>query len=68
MPQPTMPRKTLTSDELADRWCVTRSTVSRWRMKGIGPPYLKLGKNAKSRVVYLLRDIEAYETKYRVGQ
>jgi hypothetical protein len=55
----------LTSDELAERWRVTRFTVRRWRMEGNGPPYLKLGAGAKSRVLYLLKDIEDWESSHK---
>jgi len=55
----------LTSDELAERWRVTRFTVRRWRMEGNGPPYLKLGAGAKSKVLYLLKDIEDWESSHK---
>lgn len=59
------PQQMLTSDELASRWRVSRFTVRRWRMTGEGPPYIKLGAGAKSRVIYLLQDIEDWEASHR---
>ena len=56
---------TLTSEDLAKRWHVTRLTLARWRMEGSGPPYVKLGAGAQSRVIYLLQDIEAWERDHR---
>lgn len=29
--------------QLANRWCVSKATLERWRSEGIGPQYLKLG-------------------------
>ena len=57
--------QTLTSDELSRRWHVTRVTLARWRMEGSGPPYVKLGAGAQSRVIYMLQDIEAWERDHR---
>lgn len=58
----------LTTEELAERWRVATITIRRWRMDGSGPPYVKLGAGAKSRVVYLLKDIEEWETTHRSTQ
>ena len=43
--------------ELARRWRMSQRTLERWRWQGIGPAYLKLGM----RVVYQMKDIEAFE-------
>ena len=44
---------------LASRWggAITTSTLAKWRMRGEGPRFLKLG----SRVLYALDEIEAWE-------
>ncbi|WP_412507300.1 helix-turn-helix transcriptional regulator [Roseovarius sp. SYSU LYC5161] len=42
---------------LARRWHVSPRTLERWRWKGDGPAYLKIG----GRVVYRLADVETYE-------
>jgi predicted site-specific integrase-resolvase len=42
---------------LAERWCVSETTLERWRSLGIGPVFLKL----HGRIVYREEDIQAYE-------
>ncbi len=43
--------------ELADRWNISHRTLVRWRGRGEGPAFLKIG----GRVVYRLEDVEAFE-------
>lgn len=43
--------------ELSRRWRLSPRTLERWRYRGTGPQYLKVG----GRVVYRLDDIEAFE-------
>ena len=43
--------------ELSRRWRLSPRTLERWRYRGTGPRYLKVG----GRVVYRLDDIEAFE-------
>lgn len=50
---------TLSPEELADRWKVSEQTLAQWRWIGRTPFFLKMGK----KVVYRLKDIEAYEEK-----
>ena len=38
------PDRVLTSDEAATRLGSSRSTLSKWRMRGYGPPHVKLGR------------------------
>lgn len=52
--------KHLNQAELADRWGVSQRTLERWRAIGWGPCFLKMG----GRVVYRLKDIEAYEIQH----
>ena len=47
----------LNQSRLASRWTLSPRTLERWRWKGEGPAYLKLG----GRVVYRIEDILAYE-------
>jgi hypothetical protein len=49
--------KHLNQVHLARRWNLSERTLERWRWKGIGLPYLKVG----GRVVYRLEDVEAFE-------
>lgn len=49
----------LTSMQLSQRWCISSSTLERWRWLGVGLPYIKVG----GRIRYRLADIKAYEQK-----
>lgn len=42
---------------LARRWGLSTRTLERWRVRGVGPVYLKLN----GRVVYRTEDIQAFE-------
>jgi predicted site-specific integrase-resolvase len=46
---------------LARRWGVSTRSLERWRVRGIGPVYLKLN----GRVIYRLQDVEAFEAACR---
>jgi hypothetical protein len=50
-------RELLTEKMLADRWACSVARLQRWRTVGEGPPYLKI----VGKVLYRLKDIEAYE-------
>lgn len=54
---PMASRTFLTEAELARRWLHSPRSLQRWRRRGEGPAYLRLGR----RVVYRLVDVEAYE-------
>ena len=43
--------------ELARRWKISSRTLERWRWRGQGPRFLKIG----GRVLYRLEDIENFE-------
>ena len=45
--------------DLAKHWNISERTLEHWRMKGIGPLFLKLGK----RVVYRVEDVRDYEAQ-----
>jgi predicted site-specific integrase-resolvase len=51
----------LNQARLADRWQISPRTLERWRWKGEGPAFVKIG----GRVVYRLDDILAFETARR---
>ena len=50
-------RQLLTETMLADRWVCSVARLQRWRTVGEGPQYLKI----VGKVLYRLKDIEAYE-------
>jgi hypothetical protein len=54
-----MTLKHLSQVELAARWNLSPRTLERWRWRGEGPRFLKLG----GRVAYRLSDIELFEQK-----
>ena len=45
--------------ELSRRWRLSPRTLERWRYRGTGPQFLKVG----GRVVYRLEDIETFEAE-----
>lgn len=47
--------------ELAARWKITEQCLKTWRWKQIGPPYVKIGTQKCSRILYKLTDIEKFE-------
>ena len=50
-------KRTLTDVEVARRLGVSRFTVRSWRLKGVGPRFLKLGRAVR----YRPQDIDDYE-------
>ncbi len=54
--------KLLTSDDLAKRWSLNPLTPAQWRVRGVGPRYVKLGRKVR----YRLEEIEEYERKHLV--
>jgi len=54
--------KTLTPNELADRWRVTEAALRKWRSAGVGPPWFKLGKQTRNAPVrYPLEGVLKFE-------
>ena len=47
----------LTDVEVAERLGVSRFTVRSWRLKGVGPRFLKMGRAVR----YRSRDVDEYE-------
>ena len=51
------PNRTLTDVEVAERLGVSRFTVRSWRLKGVGPKFLKMGRAVR----YRSQDVDEYE-------
>ena len=49
--------RTLTDVEVAERLGVSRFTVRSWRLKGVGPRFLKMGRAVR----YRSQDVDEYE-------
>jgi excisionase family DNA binding protein len=56
-------RRTLTDIEVATRLGVSRFTVRSWRLKGVGPRFLKMGRAVR----YRLEDVQEYEQRVLVN-
>lgn len=50
-------KATLTDIEVANRLGVSRFTVRSWRLKGVGPRFLKMGRAVR----YRPQDVDDYE-------
>ncbi len=50
-------KTTLTDVEVANRLGVSRFTVRSWRLKGVGPRFLKMGRAVR----YRPQDVDDYE-------
>jgi excisionase family DNA binding protein len=50
-------KRTLTDVEVAARLGVSRFTVRSWRLKGLGPRFLKMGRAVR----YRSQDVDEYE-------
>ncbi len=50
--------KLLTTDELAERWHMTRYALAMMRMRGTGPAFLKI---SHKKVLYKEADVVAFE-------
>ncbi len=50
-------KRTLTDVEVAARLGVSRFTVRSWRLKGLGPRFLKMGRAVR----YRSQDVDQYE-------
>lgn len=47
----------LTQRELSRRWRLSPRTLEGWRLKGVGPTYVRIG----SRVIYPLEGVRKFE-------
>ncbi len=50
-------KRTLTDIEVASRLGVSRFTMRSWRLKGVGPRFLKMGRAVR----YRPQDVDEYE-------
>lgn len=58
------PATYLSQEQLARRWGISSRSLERWRTRGCGPAFLKIG----GQVRYRQDDIEAYERAQRRGR
>ena len=67
LPHPTANPKEacLFTKEAAAYLRVSPRTLERWRIEGGGPTYEKLGPGPRARVLYRLRDLDAWRARYR---
>jgi predicted DNA-binding transcriptional regulator AlpA len=56
----------LTEKEVSHLTGLALSTLRHWRLKRVGPPYLKLGCARKGPVRYALHDVVAWAEGFRV--
>ena len=54
----TTPTELLTPEQVADLLKVSTGTLENWRVKGDGPPFVKLGHKRRSPVRYRRKDVE----------
>jgi predicted DNA-binding transcriptional regulator AlpA len=59
----TVEKRTLTDIEVAARLGVSRFTVRSWRLKGVGPRFLKMGRAVR----YRPEDVQEYEQRVLVN-
>lgn len=55
--------KLLTPQQLAERWNINVGTLKNWRIKGKGLPFLKMGEEKRSRIMYRESDVIEFERK-----
>lgn len=55
-------KRILTDVEVAERLGVSRFTVRSWRLKGVGPRFLKMGRAVR----YRSEDVDEYERQVLV--
>ena len=56
----------LTTKEAAVYLGLSDQTLANWRVRGLGPVYLRLGSPGRPRIVYLVEDLDAYLRANRV--
>lgn len=50
----------LTPAEVADMLHLKEPTLEKWRMEERGPPFIRLGRGGRARVLYKLEDVVAW--------
>lgn len=58
-------KEMITTEELAERWGMTRDHMEVKRMRGEGPPWIKLGDGSTAPVRYRMVDVLAYEQAHQ---
>ena len=53
----------LTTEEAAIYLGLSPQTLANWRVRGLGPVYLRLGSPGRPRIVYLPEDLDAFRVK-----
>ena len=56
----------LTTEEAAIYLGLSPQTLANWRVRGLGPVYLRLGSPGRPRIVYLPEDLDAFLRANRV--
>ena len=56
----------LTTEEAAIYLGLCHQTLANWRVRGLGPAYLRLGGTGRPRIVYLPEDLDAFLRANRV--
>jgi len=56
-----MSTETLTTDQLAARWDLSKATLARWRALKTGPAYVKLGDGPNGAIVYQIDEVKRFE-------
>lgn len=62
------PPALLTAEQVAERYGMTKESLSNWRLAGKGPAYIRLGSGSRARVMYRVADVEEWELNNRKGQ
>lgn len=62
------PEMLYTPDDPALRVIAKKSTMSRWRCEGRGPPFIKISPGPRGRILYRGADILAWLGERRVGR
>ena len=62
MPTTRQPRSgpLLSPREVASRYPISVSTLGRWRRRGRGPRFIRLGVGPRARLMYREADVEAF--------
>lgn len=55
----------LTAVEVADMLRLSPRTLENLRLAGKGPEYIRLGSGGRAKVLYNLRDVEAWIEKHK---
>lgn len=63
----TLPRNYLTTQEVADLLKLRAHSVATWRMKGVGPEYIKIGRMVRYPAARLREWIESHREEASNG-